>query len=311
MMTPLVVRLIRRGRLGPTLFLMALATSANIGSVMTFVGNPQNMIVGSLSKLPFHSFFAVLAPVGLVCLAINRLLLPRFYSLRPLATASDIRQAEWLETPFDDADELPADFRYTLVPSVRRSLLIKCLICLGIAVAGFFAGFNIAWTALVAVTLLLVVAGWEPRLAFKQVDWPLLVFFAGLFIVVGGLRQAGVVTRLFDAVRPFLAGGVEHEGWALAALTVVGSNLFSNVPWVLAVSDWIPQFSSPRTAWLILGMASTFAGNLTLIGSVANVLVVEAGRDVARIGFWTYFKYGVVITAVSTAVGTAWVLFVG
>src|SRR5262245_46975016 len=113
MMTPLVVRLIRRGRLGPPLFLMALATSANIGSVMTLVGNPQNMIVGSLSGLSMRYFFTVLAPVGLVCLAVNRLLLPRFYTLWPPATASDVRQQEWLETPFDDADELPTDFRYT------------------------------------------------------------------------------------------------------------------------------------------------------------------------------------------------------
>ena len=311
MMTPLVVKLIRRGRLGPTLFLMALATSANIGSVMTFVGNPQNMIVGSLSQIPFYAYFAVMAPLGLVCLAINRVLLPLFYPLRPPVSDADAERAEWLGTPFDDADELPADFRYTLVPSIRRGLLIKCLVCLGIAIAGFFAGFNIAWTALVAATLLLMVAGWEPRQVFHRVDWPLLLFFAGLFIVVGGLRQAGVVTALFDVVRPLLTGGHPREGWSLAALTVVGSNLFSNVPWVLAVADWMPQFVAPRTAWLVLAMASTFAGNLTLIGSVANVLVIEGGRDVARVGFGAYLKFGVVITLVTTAIGTAWILWVG
>ena len=310
MMTPLVVRLIRRGRLGPTLFLMALATSANIGSVMTFVGNPQNMIIGSRSEISFAAFFAVLAPVGLVCLGINRLLLPLFYPMRPPVSLADARQAELLDTPFDDADELPADFRYTLVPSIRRGLLIKCLVCVGIALIGFFAGFNIAWTAIVAVTLLLMVAGWEPRQAFKHVDWPLLLFFAGLFIVVGGLRQAGVVDWMFETLRPLFAGSPTQQGWTLAASTVLGSNLFSNVPWVLAVADWISHLAAPRTAWFVLGMASTFAGNLTLIGSIANVLVVEGGRDVARIGFVTYLKYGVVITLVTTAVGTAWILFV-
>src|SRR5262245_10675383 len=247
MMTPLVVRLIRRGRLGPMLFLMALATSANIGSVMTLVGNPQTIIVGSLSRMSFRAWFAVLVPVGLACLAINRLLLPRFYPLRPTPSDSDVRQAEWLETPFDDADELPADFRTTLVPALRPGLLVKCLICLGIAVVGFFIGFNIAWMALFAATVLLVLAGWEPRQAFRQVDWPLLLFFAGLFIVVGALRQAGAVARLFEWLAPLLSGTEHSQGWNLAWLTAVGSNLVGNVPWVIVSGEWVRTLEPQRT----------------------------------------------------------------
>jgi len=310
MMTPLVVRLIRRGRLGPTLFLMALATSANIGSVMTLVGNPQNMIVGSMSGIHFRSFFAVLAPVGIVCLAINRLLLPLFYPLRPHPSLGARRQAEWLETPFDDADELPTDFRHTIVPQLRRGLLLKCLLSLALAIAGFFAGYNIAWTALFAAALLLVTAGWEPRRAFKVLDWPLLLFFSGLFIVVGGLRQQGVIERLFAALHPWLGSSSVHQGWTLSLATLVGSNLFSNVPFVLVAGQWVQELAEPRTGWLILGMASTFAGNLTLIGSVANILVVEGGRDVADIRFGEYFRYGAVITVISTVLGTAWILAV-
>jgi Na+/H+ antiporter NhaD/arsenite permease-like protein len=289
---------------------MALATSANIGSVMTLVGNPQNMIVGSMSGMAFRRFFFVLAPVGLFCLLLNRLLLPLFYPLRPAPTRNDRQQAEWLETPFDDADELPADFRYTIVPAVKRPLLFKCLACFCLAVAGFFAGFNVAWTALAAATLLLCIAGWEPRQAFRHVDWPLLLFFSGLFIVVGGLRQAGVVERLFAALAPSLGSGPTQQGWILAALSVVGSNLVSNVPYVLVAGEWVRGMAQPDAGWLLLGMASTFAGNLTLIGSVANVLVVEGGRDVAEIGFGQYLRYGVVVTALTTAVGTAWVLLV-
>jgi Na+/H+ antiporter NhaD/arsenite permease-like protein len=268
------------------------------------------MIVGSLSGLSFRSCFAVLAPLGLVCLGVNRLLLPRFYPLRPPPSEYELRQAELLETPFDDADELPSDFRTTLVPALRPGLLVKCLACLAIAVTGFFIGFNIAWMALFAATLLLVLAGWEPRQAFRQVDWPLLLFFAGLFIVVGALRQSGAVARLFEFLAPLLHGSAERQGWNLAWLTALGSNLLGNVPWVLVTSEWVDALEPQRTAWLVLAMASTFAGNLTLIGSVANVLVAEGGRDVARIGFWTYVRYGVVITAISTAIGTAWILFV-
>jgi Na+/H+ antiporter NhaD/arsenite permease-like protein len=309
MMTPLVVRLIRRGRLSPVLFLMALATSANIGSVMTLVGNPQNMLVGSMSGILFRDFFVVMLPVGLLGLAINRLLLPLFYPMRVPATAGAERQAEWLESPFDDADELPADFRHTIVPRLRRGLLVKCFLCTGLAVIGFFAGLNIAWTALGAAALLLLIAGWEPQKAFKMVDWPLLLFFAGLFIVVGGLRQAGVAAACFRALSPWLGVELQQQGWMLSALTVVGSNLFSNVPFVLVAGEWIPALARPETGWLILAMASTLAGNLTLIGSVANVLVVEGGREVVEIGFGTYLRYGLVITLVTTALGTAWILW--
>ena len=138
---------------------------------------------------------------------INRLLLPLFYPLRPAASGGALLQEEWLGTPFDDADELPVDFRRTIVPVIRRTLLIKCFVCIGLAIIGFFAGFNIAWTALAAATLLLCIAGWEPRQAFTHVDWPLLLFFAGLFIVVGGLRQAGVVERFFEWFWPRLGSG--------------------------------------------------------------------------------------------------------
>lgn len=310
MMTPLAVRLIRRGRLGPMLFLMALATSANIGSVMTLVGNPQNMIVGSQSGIHFARFFTVLAPVGLVCLGLNRLLLPLFYPLRPRLSAQSRRRAESLEAPFDDADELPSDFRYTIVPELRRGLLAKCFVCIGLAVAGFFAGYNIAWTALFAATLLLVIAGWEPRQAFKVVDWPLLLFFAGLFIVVGGLRQSGVVGASLAHVSGWLGTDTRQQAWILSGITVLGSNLFSNVPFVLVAGEWVRRLSDPEQGWLLLGMASTFAGNLTLIGSVANVLVIEGGRDVAQIRFGDYLRYGACITLVTTAIGTAWILLV-
>jgi Na+/H+ antiporter NhaD/arsenite permease-like protein len=263
-----------------------------------------------MSDLSFARFFLVMAPVGIIGLVLNRLLLPLFYPLRPRASAARQRQAEWLETAFDDADELPNDFRYTIVPSVRRSLLVKCLVCLGLAVAGFFAGLNVAWTALAAATLLLVIAGWEPRLAFRQVDWPLLLFFAGLFIVVGGLRQAGVVDWFFGSLAPYLNGGIAQRGWSFSALTVIGSNLCSNVPWVLVAGDWVRSWAEPETGWMLLAMASTLAGNLTLIGSVANVLVVDGGRDVGRVSFATHLRYGVPITLLTTALGTAWVLAV-
>ncbi|MFQ5599916.1 MAG: SLC13 family permease [Candidatus Krumholzibacteriia bacterium] len=308
LMTPIVVRLVRRLRLGGTLFLMALATSANIGSVMTIIGNPQLMIIGSLSDLQFRGYCLAMAPLGLVCLAVTRLLLPRFYPLRPRVSKEARRRAEWLATPFDDADELPADFRRTMAHDLRPALLVKCAISLTLALVGFFAGLNVAWTALAAAGLLLVAAGWEPRAAFRHVDWQLLLFVTGLFVVVGGLRSRGASEHMFRLLEPWFGGEASHQAWVLSSLTFLGCNLFSNIPFVLVASEWMQQLVDPRLGWMILGMASTFAGNLMVISSVANVLVRDRGRAVAEIRFADHLRYGGVITLLTTILGTFWVL---
>jgi len=308
LMTPVIVRVIRRAQLGGPLFLMAVATSANIGSVMTIVGNPLTMVVGSLSPLGFTEYFTVMAPLGIVCLGLNRLLLPRFYPLQRRATASSARQAQWLDAPFDDADELPAGFRRTLHVTVQRGLLLKVGISLLAALTGFFVGFNVAWTALAAAALLLLLAGWEPRAALQRVDWQLLVFVAGLFIVVGGLHQAGASNAMFAALEPYLGDSASGQAWKLTLLSVLGCNLVGNIPWVLVSTEWVPHWLDPRLAWLVLAMSATFAGNLLITSSLATVLVRDAGRDVTVLTFAQHARYGVVITLLTLLIGTLWLL---
>jgi Na+/H+ antiporter NhaD/arsenite permease-like protein len=307
LMTPVVVGIIRRLRLSPMLFLMALMTSANIGSVMTIVGNPQNMIIGSLSGLGFREFFMTMAPLGIACLLLNRLLLPRFYPLLQRDSAELRERAEWLDTAFDDADEVPHDFRHTLATNLRSSLLIKCIISLGLAQIGFFLGLNVAWTALAAAGVLLILAP-RQREAFRHVDWQLLLFLAGLFVIIGALRSVGANQRLFDWLQPWFGNAAEAQGWRLALTVFLGCNLFSEIPFVLVAADWMKHFADPRSAWLLLAMASTFAGNSFLISSLANVVVVERGRT--RIGFGSHLRYGLVISVLTTLLGSLWILFV-
>lgn len=302
LVAPVLVRVIRRLQLGPTLFLMALATSANIGSVMTIVGNPQTMIVGSLAELSFRDYFFVMAPLGIVCLGLNRLLLPRFYPWRPRAEAFD--------APFDDADELPTDFRHTMVAQLHAGMLLRCGISLAVALVGFFAGLNVAWCALGAAALLLLLAGGEPRHAVRQVDWQLLLFVAGLFIVVGALRHHDTSHAMLDFLRPWFGDTALRQSWVLTLLTFLGCNVFGNIPFVLAASEWLPHWSEPRLAAMVLAMASTFAGNLLLTSSMANVLVRDAGAEVTRLGFVEHLRYGLVITLLTTLLGTFWLLAV-
>ena len=272
LMAPVLVRVIRRAQVGRVLFLMAIATSANIGSVMTVVGNPMTMVVGSLSPLSFREYFGIMAPLGLVCLGLNRLLLPRFYPMLRRGTPAWARQADALDAPFDDADELPSGFRHTLDVRLQRDLLIKCGISAVAALLGFFAGLNVAWTALGAAAVLLLLAGWEPRAALKRVDWQLLVFVAGLFIVVGGLHQAGASRLMFDALEPLLGDSASGQAWKLMLMSALGCNVVGNIPWVLVATEWVPHWLDPRAAWLVLAMSATFAGNLLITSSLATVL---------------------------------------
>ncbi|HMO64612.1 MAG TPA: SLC13 family permease [Verrucomicrobiota bacterium] len=141
-------------------------------------------------------------------------------------------------------------------------------------------------------------------------DWHLLVFFAALFVVVEGLNGTGLPDRLYAGVRPWFGESATAQAWNLAWFAVAGSNVFSNVPFVLVAGQWLPQFAEPALMWKVLALATTFAGNLTLLGSVANLIVVESARGHCEIGFWDYAKYGLPITLLTTVAGMAVLLAV-
>jgi len=289
LLTPLVVAVIVRGRLPLLPYLMALATSANTGSVATLVGNPQCMIIGQMSGMSFGRYALTLVPVAAVCLAINYAVLA--WGFRKTLRAAGINP--------DSTSEA--------APPLDVKL---CVIVGGVFVlvfAGFLAGFNLPWTALSGAALIMVVARRDTHVVLKHVDWHLLVFFAALFVVVEGLNSTG----LPEQVRPSFGTGVTAQAWNLTWFSVVGSNIFSNVPFVLVVGKWMGGFCRPELMWKVLALTTTFAGNLTILGSVANIIVVESARGHCEVGFWDYAKLGIPITVLTTVVGVALVLALG
>jgi Na+/H+ antiporter NhaD/arsenite permease-like protein len=138
------------------------------------------------------------------------------------------------------------------------------------------------------------------------VDWGLLVFFVGLFVIVGGAENAGIVSRLLDLAR---RANLQHLA-VFTVVTAVLSNTVSNVPAVMLLKSLVPGFTSSHTAWLTLAMASTLAGNLTITGSVANIIVVESAKSEVHIGFWDYFRVGAPITVLTLALGAGWLAIV-
>jgi Na+/H+ antiporter NhaD/arsenite permease-like protein len=169
-------------------------------------------------------------------------------------------------------------------------------------------GGNLAWTAAAGFAVAMLVHRRDTRDLWPRIDWSLLLFFAGLFVVVEGLERSGAPALLFDRY-PLAATGAGFEGWLrLSGIFLAGSNVVSNVPFILVVHDQMATLPDREAAWALLAMASTFAGNLTLLGSVANIIVAESARDLGGIGFFQHLRVGLPLALLTTLAG-ALVLF--
>jgi len=283
MLTPLIVAVIRRGKLPLLPYLVALATSANIGSVATLVGNPQNMIIGHFSHISFPEFSRSLLPAAVIGLAINFFIL-RFGFRKILRGAA-----------IDRSDHQ--------APKLEQGLFALVCVVLVSMFSGFLAGLNLAWTAMAGAALVMVLARRDTHEVLKLVDWHLLLFFASLFVVVDGLSDTGLPDAIYSRVQPIFGSSAPSQAWNLTWFSILGSNVFSNVPFVLVAGNWIARFAEPALMWKVLALATTFAGNLTIVGSVAKMIVVESARDHIQVSFWDYARFGIPITILTSAAG--------
>jgi len=287
-MTPFVLRITRRVGLAPMPYLLAVATASNIGSVATITGNPQNILIGSVSRISYLDFIAHLGPVAVLGLFVDWALIHWMF-LRSGLDRVEVREA--IASP----------------GFAHGSLGKKPIVVLALVLVGFFAGAPAAMVAAVGAALLLITRTVEPRKVYDEIDWGLLVFFLGLFIIVGGAERAGLTETL---LRPMTMWNL-HRIPSFVAVTAILSNLVSNVPAVMLLKSLVPGFPNPHTGWLTLAMASTLAGNLTITGSVANIIVVERARaEGVHVGFREYFRLGAPVTVATLVLGSAWLWLV-
>ena len=285
-MVPLVLAVARRMNVRPLPYLLAVATASNIGSVATITGNPQNMLIGSYSGISYRFFIAHMAPIAAVGLALDWAVL------------------HWLFLPAEAPQPVIAEA--VEFKGRPRAQLGKPAVVVALVVAGFFAGVPPAMMAAIGAALLLITRTLEPRKVYQEIDWGLLVFFIGLFIIVGGAQRAGLVAGLLSLARPW---DLQNSA-VFTAVTAVLGNIVSNVPAVMLLKSLVPRFGNPHTTWLILAMASTLSGNLTITGSVANIIVVESARPEVEIRFRDYFRVGLPITLATLVFGWAWLAVV-
>jgi Na+/H+ antiporter NhaD/arsenite permease-like protein len=285
-MVPFVLTITRRMKLTPLPYLLAVATGSNVGSVATITGNPQNMLIGSFSRIRYLDFLFHLGPVALVGLFVNWAVLHWIFM-----------RGHTREAPAGPIQLPLRDF----------SALTKPVVAVAVVIAGFLLGVPPAMMAALGAAALLITRTTDPRKLYDEVDWGLLVFFVGLFLIVGGAENAGIVARLLGLARHWNLQRLD----IFTLVVVVFSNLVSNVPAVMLLKSLVPGFANSHTAWLALAMASTLAGNLTITGSVANIIVVETAKPDVHIGFWDYARVGFPITILTIAVGLGWLALTG
>ncbi|PHJ62259.1 transporter [Nostoc linckia z18] len=275
--TPLTLSLTQTLGLNPIPYLLAIAGATNIGSVATLSGNPQNILIGSFSGIPYLDFLRVLAPVALLGLVVQLGLLWLLYP--------DVRSIKACQV-------LPTTNQRIFKPLFNKTLVITA----GLLIA-FTIGLPLAESALVAASLLLITRRVKPQRILQKVDWNLLVMFSGLFILTR-------VTQKLNLLQPFTHA--VNSAASFLGITVVLSNLISNVPAVLLLHPLIPQGDTKY--WLLLAAGSTLAGNLTLFGSVANLIVVEAAADLGyKLTFWEHLRFGVPVTLSTLLLTYLWV----
>ena len=282
-LAPLVLDLALALKRKPMPYLLAVAMASNVGSTATITGNPQNIMIGGFSRIPYAHFAVALAPVALAGLVLT-------IALIALAHRDEFTAGARLEPT---------------IPRVRanRALMVRALLGTLVMVGLFFVGQPPAKAAIIIGGLLLLTRRVRSERVYAEIDWSLLLMFAGLFIIVAGAQHALLTPDLVAAV-----------GWlhldrvpVLSAVTAVLSNVVSNVPAVLLLKPFVDPLQDHATAWLTVAMASTLAGNFTVLGSIANLIVVQraASRGVV-VGFWDYFRVGAPLTVLTLVIGTLW-----
>jgi Na+/H+ antiporter NhaD/arsenite permease-like protein len=291
--TPVLTLAVLRAGLNPMPYLIGLACASNIGSAATLIGNPQNMLIGQMGRLDFGRFLLwCAAPTALSMLVACALLLFLYRGrLRSVFAAG---------APSPDARaETPA------LPEHSVWQMWKGLLAMAAVTALFFTRVPREITALTAGGLLLCSRKMDVRKLLGLIDWSLIMLFCGLFVVIAGLETTGAPEQFMawlgrrglDAADPF----------ALTAVGALLSNLVSNVPAVMLLVRFLKD--APAESWYALALASTFAGNLITIGSIANLIVIEQARHHGvTLSFREHARAGVPVTLASLGILLAWLL---
>jgi Na+/H+ antiporter NhaD/arsenite permease-like protein len=297
LIAPVTLLLAERLGVAPIPLLLAEVFASNIGGTATLVGDPPNIIIGSRAGLSYLDFLVNLAPVVVVLLVIF------------VALAGRLFRASLVPHPERIAQVMSLDEREALEPGplLRRALTVLVVVTAAFVFQGVI-GYEPSVVALVGAGVLLLLTGQHPERFLAEVEWQTLVFFMGLFVMVGGLIQVGAIDALAERVIDVTGGDLLLATMLVLVVSAVASAIVDNVPFVatmtplvLALAESIP--GDTMVLWWALALGADLGGNATSIGASANVVVVgTAERSGHRIRFAEFFRYGAPVTVVSLGV---------
>lgn len=278
--TPVIIHICRTAKLNPVPYLIAEIMASNIGSAMTITGNPQNILIGMQSGISYSKFIFHLLPVSLIGMLVIVLVIKFFFK-------NDFMKDSQLTFTKENNTY---NFK-----SMKFSVPIF-MIMVFLFFFGNILKLSIPMIALASASLVLILGKIKPSIVIKQVDWVLLLFFVGLFIVVHGIEKVGVLDPFIKntPIANSLSGILSLHG-----LSLLLSQIVSNVPYTILMLP-ILKTTSSDLLWLSLASAATLAGNATIIGAVANIIVIEVAKKYdVEIGFWKFLKVGLTITVIT------------
>jgi Na+/H+ antiporter NhaD/arsenite permease-like protein len=278
--TPFVIEISRKLNLNPKPYLLALAMSSNIGSVATITGNPQNIIIASFASINYSDFFIKMFPITLINLLTAILLIQFFYK-------------EDLTLDFKNIDNQSKQIKYRY----NKALLIKSSIAALLTIILFFLNVPMYIVSIFIASLLLITRRIKPEKVYNLIDFSLLILFICLFIIIKASEKSIIFMDLISYMKNIIDTPLE-----LVISTVILSNLVSNVPAVLVLKEIVNNLTIDQNKWYYLSMASTLAGNLTIFGSIANIIVIELASSKVKINFLEYIKIGIPLTIITVAI---------
>ncbi|WP_282780582.1 ArsB/NhaD family transporter [Nocardia sp. CC201C] len=297
LIAPVTLLVCERLEVPPAPFLIAEVLASNIGGAATLIGDPPNIIIGSRADLSFNDFLWNMAPIVLLVLLVLIALLPRLF------------RGSFEVNPERAADVMALNER----EAIRDPrLLVKC----GIVLAAVFAGFvghsvfqiEPSVVALLGAGVLVLISGLPQRDYLASVEWETLLFFVGLFIMVGALVKTGVIERLAARATEVTGGDALLATMLILVISAVLSGIIDNIPYVATMSPLVADLAGSmdqhaEALWWSLALGADFGGNLTAVGASANVVMLGIARRAdTPISFWEFTRKGMVVTAVSVAV---------
>jgi len=300
LLTPVTLSIARKIRVSPVPYLLSQILASNIGGTATLIGDPPNILIGSATGLDFGDFLANLAPVVLL-IVVALLVIMRLAFGRSMD---------------DDADRLDALAELDPGAAIKdRRLMLRALVVLGLTIAGFLLhsalGLEAATVALLGATVLMIVGPLDPHEALRNIEWPTLFFFVGLFMLVEAVVKVGIVGGVADALADATGGRLDVATIGVLWFSGLASAVVDNIPYTATaipiVERLIENGLRAEPLWWSLALGACLGGNATIIGASANIVVANlAARDGHPITFIQFFRYGSVVVLVSLVISTAY-----